>query len=370
MPASAVICELNPLHNGHLHVINKAKSVSMSPVILVMSGNFTQRAGVASFNKYARARAAVEAGADLCVELLFPYSSAGAEYFARAGVCIAEKLGAECLVFGSESGDRDYLRRVADALDSEEYKKLFADLAVADPTSGAAVIRERSLSELIHDYTGGNTPNDILAAEYIRAASIECVPIKRIDTPSASDLRVSTIDECAPFVPTSTMEMMRSERRADQGLFCDLLWKYLRLFAGDLSDIAECSGGLGNRLKNIARESTSADEFFTACRTKRYTNSRITRAALFAMGGVTQEDIVAPPAYTTLLAANSRGLSLLSDLRKSGNLPILTKPADFADLPTEAQRQFRLNAKMDELYALLIGERSGHFMTMSPYIEK
>lgn len=370
MPASAVICELNPLHNGHLHVINQAKAAAPTPVVLVMSGNFTQRAGAAAFHKYARARAAVEAGADLCVELPFPYCSAGAEYFARAGVHIAEKLGADRLVFGSESADTDYLRRVADALSADEYRNLFNKLSAADPASGAAVIRERALSELIPDYTGGSTPNDILAAEYIHASTVECVPIKRIATPSASDLRERSADECTPFIPTSTVQMMRSARRSDGALFRDILWKYLRLFADDLSPVAECSGGLGDRLKNIARESTSADEFFTACRTKRYTNSRITRAALFAYAGVTSEDIAAPPAYTTLLAANSRGTALLSDLRKSGSLPILTKPADFADLPTEAQRQFRLSAKMDELYALLIGESAGYFMTMTPYIEK
>lgn len=39
-----IICEYNPFHNGHLYHINKIKEMFKdSTLILVMSGNFTQR---------------------------------------------------------------------------------------------------------------------------------------------------------------------------------------------------------------------------------------------------------------------------------------------------------------------------------------
>ena len=91
MSVTAIVCELNPLHNGHMHVMKAAKG---DAVVLVMSGNFTQRALSAAFHKYARAEAAVRSGADLVVELPFPYCSSGGEFFARAGVSIAERIGA------------------------------------------------------------------------------------------------------------------------------------------------------------------------------------------------------------------------------------------------------------------------------------
>ena len=94
MNVHAMICELNPLHNGHLCVMRRMREDDADAVILlVMSGNFTQRGQCACFDKYARARAAIDSGADLVVELPFPFSSAGAEVFARAGVEIAEALG-------------------------------------------------------------------------------------------------------------------------------------------------------------------------------------------------------------------------------------------------------------------------------------
>lgn len=370
MPVTAVICELNPLHNGHLHVINKAKEAASSPVVLVMSGNFTQRGEAAAFHKYARARAAVEAGADLCVELPFPYSSAGAEDFARAGVYIAEKMGAERLVFGSESGDIGYLRRVADALSSDRYAELFSELSQSDPAAGAAVCRERALAILLPDYKKGSAPNDTLAAEYVRNASCECVPVKRIDTLSASTLRCFEADDCAPHVPEPCMRMMKKNKRADSDLFRDILWKNLRLFTGDLSGVAECGGGLGERMRKISRESTDGEVFFDSCRTKKYTDARILRAALYAATGVTRRDISDFPAYTLLLAANERGCAVLSELSAAEDFSVITKPADYVKLTERVQRQFALSAKADELYTLLIGEKAGYFMRQSPYINK
>ena len=115
MSVTAIVCELNPLHNGHMHVMKAAES---DAVVLVMSGNFTQRALSAAFHKYARAEAAVRSGADLVVELPFPYCSSGGEFFARAGVSIAERLGADRLVFGSSCADRGLLSDIARTLSS------------------------------------------------------------------------------------------------------------------------------------------------------------------------------------------------------------------------------------------------------------
>ena len=64
MSVTAIVCELNPLHNGPMHVMKAAEG---DAVVLVMSGNFTQRALSAAFHKYARAEAAVRSGADLVV---------------------------------------------------------------------------------------------------------------------------------------------------------------------------------------------------------------------------------------------------------------------------------------------------------------
>lgn len=413
MKVHAMICELNPLHNGHLAVIERMKLDDTSAVVLlVMSGNFTQRAGAALFDKYARSRAAVECGADLVVELPFPFSSAGAEYFGRAGVQIAEGLGSSCLYFGSECGDIGMLSRIAGVIGSSQYRAVCKEICGSDQSLGAAAVRERALCRLIPDYAStlaeeqteqssdgvsdsagcsvppapsavrAQRPNDTLAAEYIRNAHIPCVAVKRVDTASASAIREMTEAEVARFVPNSVLDMMAHDARSSAQKLRRILWESLRLRSAsgaDLAAIAECGGGLGNRLCRIARESTDAEEFFAAAATKRYTNSRIMRASLFALLGVTARDIAAAPGYAVLLAASARGREYLAARRREErSMPIVTKPADMdsaidalsPEAAEEARRLTALRRSADELYTLTLDvpREADHFMRCRPYM--
>ena len=90
-----IISEFNPLHNGHAYIIGKARELGAESVTCVMSGNSTQRGELSVVNKYLRAEAAVRCGADLVVELPYPWCSSGAEYFGRAAVSIARQFGDE-----------------------------------------------------------------------------------------------------------------------------------------------------------------------------------------------------------------------------------------------------------------------------------
>ena len=65
MKFCAVICEYNPFHNGHKYQLDEIREKSgCDKILCVMSGNFTQRGEAAVFDKYTRARHAVENGAD------------------------------------------------------------------------------------------------------------------------------------------------------------------------------------------------------------------------------------------------------------------------------------------------------------------
>ena len=55
-------------------------------VVCVMSGNFVQRGDFALVRRQARAKAAVESGADLVLELPLPWAVSSAERFADGGV--------------------------------------------------------------------------------------------------------------------------------------------------------------------------------------------------------------------------------------------------------------------------------------------
>jgi hypothetical protein len=98
----------------------------------------------------------------------------------------------------------------------------------------------------------------------------------------------------------------------------------------------------------------------------------VRRALLFAYFGVTDEMLSAPPAYTVLLAANTRGRELLGRARKSADIPIITKPADFEKYGAETARTFELAKKAASVRALAL-ERpatTGYVMRKGPYVER
>ena len=116
MTTVAIICEYNPFHRGHEYQIKKIREQfgEDTAVVCIMSGNYTQRGEFAFMPKTERAKCAILGGADLVLELPFPFSSSSAEYFAKSGVKIADSLGCvDYLSFGSESGDLNALYEAA-----------------------------------------------------------------------------------------------------------------------------------------------------------------------------------------------------------------------------------------------------------------
>ena len=111
---SGIICEFNPFHAGHKHLIDQVKCHPGDAVVCVMSGNFVQRGTFAVYDKRARTEAALKGGADLVLELPTAYATRSAEGFARAGVQLLEATGVvERLAFGTECADLQALTALA-----------------------------------------------------------------------------------------------------------------------------------------------------------------------------------------------------------------------------------------------------------------
>ena len=335
----AVICEFNPLHEGHKYILAEAKRRA-DAVVCIMSGNFVQRGGSAVRDKYERAKDAASAGADLVVELPFPWCSAPAEFFARAGVTIASALGADTLVFGSESGDVDLIARAAALSDDEffisEVKKRY------EGSVGYAGARYDAATELFPEVAPVfDGKNDMLAAEYIRQSrrigyAPEFCAVRRIVTKSASRIR--------------------EESGFHDGLF-DVEKILFRL--GKISrDAFDHESGIINLLERAA---TSSESFPDSAKTKKYTDARLRRAALFAVTGTKKEELETPPAFTVLLAANSKGRRIIDGAR---GIEIVTKPAD------AACPQYKAEAAADRLYTLISEEPADgdYFIKKSPFI--
>ena len=174
MKACAVICEYNPFHFGHEYQISQLKKDGYS-VVCIMSGNFNQRGIPAIVSKYSRAEMAIKGGADLVLELPFPYSSCNADVFCRAGVNIADNLGfIDYLAFGSESGDVESLKRKAKYYLTDEYKAIQNESL----SKGGVRLSETYNSEEL-------SSNDILGVGYIKEiitqkSTIQPVAVKRV----------------------------------------------------------------------------------------------------------------------------------------------------------------------------------------------
>ena len=104
MTVAAVVCEYNPFHNGHNKQFQQIRRAfgEDTAIVCIMSGNFVQRGEPAIFPKMVRARAAVECGASLVLELPVTCALSSAEGFAAGavrqlqGLCDVLCFGAGC----------------------------------------------------------------------------------------------------------------------------------------------------------------------------------------------------------------------------------------------------------------------------------
>ena len=135
MKCCALICEYNPLHNGHCYQLNQIRELTdCDKIICIMSGDFVQRAEPAIANKLARAECAVRSGADMVVELPLPYAVGSGELFAKGAIEIVKALpNVSYLAMGCETDDVRMLKALADIQyeESKNFKKLLVCLTLA-----------------------------------------------------------------------------------------------------------------------------------------------------------------------------------------------------------------------------------------------
>ena len=167
MRITGLIAEYNPFHNGHKYHIEQAKMITgADAVVVVMSGDFVQRGMPAILPKHVRAKAALEAGASLVLELPVCYATGSAEYFAYGAVLLLEKLGCvDSICFGSECGDMELLQKVANVLVDEpaEYREALNRFVRAGDSFPLA--RQKALTAYVSPEVLSE-PNNILGLPY------------------------------------------------------------------------------------------------------------------------------------------------------------------------------------------------------------
>ncbi len=366
MNLCAIICEYNPLHYGHLYHIQKSKELSNADGILcILSGNFTQRGEPTVCNKYVRATMALEAGADIVVQMPTAYACSSAEIFALAGVKIANSFkNVTHLSFGCETQNYELLKEIAHYLATEpkEYKEALSHFI--DEGNSVVVSRQKAIEQLIKESKVEfseitetinilQKPNNILAIEYLKAlyktnSKIEPVFVNRgcseyhsdevngKDT-SATAIRCLLSDNpktrsIKKYMPKFSYARLHKEIKTyglpDNDLFSDLcMYKMKTSSAEQIRELYDVNEGLENRFVESARDIKDLNSLLLDVKSKRYTYTRLKRIVLRQLLDIKKDTIekiysVNKLPYIKVLGFRSDREDLLREVDADTNLII------------------------------------------------
>jgi len=377
MKIAAIIAEYNPFHNGHRYHIEQTRmAAGATHVVVVMSGNYTQRGDLAIIPKHSRTEAALQNGADLVIELPVSFALSSAERFAAGALSILNALGCvDILSFGSESGNAELLQTAAKAVNHAQTTAEFF-LAMKQGKSYPAAMQsavEKHYGENVSEVLAG--PNNTLAVEYIRAlnatgTNIKPFTIKRIGANhdeqltidngqltvlSASQLRkmIKSGDDVSSFTPMSFFADFADIRQLEVAI----LAKLRVMSPEEIGKAPSLQGGLEGRIFTAALKAGSLSELHSLAKTKCCTMARIRRAVLCCFLGITQRDAGLMPQYVRILGMNSRGKEVLSAAGRECPLPMDTSLAALMKKSCNAKRMALLEDRCTNMYGLAFEEK-------------
>lgn len=350
MKTIGIIAEYNPFHNGHIYHLEKIKELFPdSRIVLVLTGNFTQRGIPSIMNKWDKTKIALEHGVDLVIELPYPFSTQSADIFARGSIEILNAVNCNYLVFGSECGDTEYLTKLANIqVNNPEFDKLvkkYLDNGINYPTAMNQALKKIAGNEV-------TLPNNLLGLSYIKEiikqnSKIIPVAIKRtnnyhdtlIDSniASATSIRkyIKNNEDISNAVPQTTLKVLKNNQ-----IFLDDYFEYFKyqIYTNkDLSKILDVDEGIENKIIKIIDDVNTFDEFIEKIKTKRYTYNKIVRMINHILCGFTKEENEQYKhiKYLRILGFSKQGKNILREIKKTTKLPIITKFSNIPELILE-----------------------------------
>ena len=382
MKAVGLVTEYNPFHNGHLYHLNKAMELTGADIsVAVMSGDFVQRGELAVLDKYTRASMALNSGVNLVVELPVNYAVSSAESFAAGALKVLDYIKADSIAFGSESGNIERLSKLAHILcDNEDtlYKEI--SKYTANGISYAAA-RQKVVEKLTDKDTAAmlTSSNNILAVEYLKAIiknnyAIKPYTIKRQgdsynDTDIRSEYASATAlrgnlkaDNISKYIPVKAGLILSSNTNyiypddITEALFTRLLGILFassydkNVFIENVMRYPDVNKEIAGRLYKSAMDmitrtvpqgaeskDNGAFSFGSLCehiKTKEVPLSRIKRALVRITLGLDKKHMekYANEPYIRVLGFDKKGQEYLSYIRKTMEVPLITKIADYKEM--------------------------------------
>lgn len=354
-----IICEYNPFHNGHLYHINKIKEMFKdSTLILVMSGNFTQRGIPSILAKDEKTLIAKKYGVDLVVELPFIYATESADIFADAAVTILNELKTDYIVFGSESNNIDNLINIANIQlndkDFDNKVKTYLNEGINYPTAISKALKDKA--DIV------NTPNDLLAISYIKSIiknnyNIKPISIQRTNDFHSKELENNIVSATAirealdnnkdisSYVPKEVSKLLKN--RSNINYFPYLKYKIITE-GTDIKKYLTVDEGIENRILKVIDSCNTLEDLIKKVKTKRYTYNKLSRMFIHILCSLTKEEVIKNKnvKYIRVLGFNDLGRKHLNKIKKDITLPLITTPKYYNELLT-------IENRIDKIYDLI-----------------
>lgn len=362
-----IIAEYNPFHNGHMYHLQKAKEQSGAQYcICVMSGNFVQRGNTSIVNKWKKAEMALLNGVDLVIELPTIYSVASAEGFSLGAIKLLNNLKiVDAISFGTETSDFAALNNISSIVNEEPMK--YKSILNSELKKGLSFpkARENALMLYLNDNKRYdnilNTPNNILAIEYLKAlkkikSTIQPIPVKRekvyyndnviVDEFASATairklLKNEEFSEIRKVVPKSTYQILEKETELGNVVLDlsryekEIIYNLRRMTVSEIAELPDVNEGLEHNLKNAANYSNDITNLINIVKTKRYTVTRIQRILICALLGITKRDVgmaKKTEPYIRVLGFNEKGKELISRINKQNpKATVITSVKKFQD---------------------------------------
>lgn len=373
MEKIGIICEYNPFHNGHLYHLNYIqKNYKDALIILVMSGEFTERGDLSILNKWEKTNIALEYGIDLVVELPYKYACQSASLFAFGAIKILNELSVNKIVFGSEENNIDKLKEYAKKqLDNEYQEKVFKNLANGYNYPQASSL---ALDDLLF-----NKPNDILGLCYIREIiknnyNIEPISIKRTNDynsleltdkiASATSIReaLNNNKNIKKYVPKITYEYLNKKRVNLDDYFIFLKYRIISE-QKEINKYHLVDEKILSRILKYINCTNNFDDLILKIKSKNITYNHVKRILINILLGITKEDIKNDKDYIRVLGFNKTGKNYLNSIKKDLTIPLITSYRN------NKNNELNINTKITNILMLKNDNLKCEY-TNSPIIKK
>ncbi len=397
MKVTGVIAEYNPFHNGHALHLDRVKELTNADyIVVVMSGDFTQRGAPALMDKYLRTRMALTAGADLVIELPLYYAAGSAEYFASGAIALLDKIGVvDSLCFGSECGDINLLTDIATILANEtpEFSKNIKQkirLGATYPQARMRTIEEMIPNSFMH-VSAMSFPNNTLGFEYIRSLikrQSKIVPYtnKRMGSDyhdrmmmdtlsSALSIRQSlesldSLDMVQSQIPHFVYDLMKENYHRTLPVFCGdisamLKYKLLLDAPNGYTEYVDISKQFSAKIIKNLNNYTTFSSFCDILKSKDITYTRVSRCLLHILLNIRKDNLERYIAndyisYARLLGFRESAAPLLKELKQQSRVPLISKLADARNiLSPDAMEMLENDIQAAHIYDTIVTSKFG-----------